>query len=121
MPTPFRLANIKSSEGSWNDGNESADLWKMGDGIACLELKTKANTLDDKVLDMIKNAIERGKKGEFKGLVIGGDGDKFSSGAFHSKIECRSLSPVRLVFVANATSEFFQPRCGVVRRAIVNN
>ena len=81
MPTPFRLANIKSSEGSWIDGNESADLWKLGDGIACLELKTKANTLDDKVLDLIKNAIERGKKGEFKGLVIGGDGDKFSSGA----------------------------------------
>src|SRR5271156_6013363 len=81
MPTPFRLANIKSSEGSWIDGNESADLWKIGDGIACLELKTKANTLDDKVLDIIENAIDRGERGEFEGLVIGGDGDKFSSGA----------------------------------------
>jgi 3-hydroxyacyl-CoA dehydrogenase len=60
--------------------NGSANLWDMGDGIACLQLTTKANTIDDGVLEMIEKSIEK-VKSDFKGLVIGTDEENFSFGA----------------------------------------
>jgi 3-hydroxyacyl-CoA dehydrogenase len=60
--------------------NASASLWDLGDGIACLELTSKMNSVDPDILEMINQAIELTKK-DFKGLVIGNDGDNFSVGA----------------------------------------
>jgi 3-hydroxyacyl-CoA dehydrogenase len=60
--------------------NGSANLWDMGDGIACLQLTTKMNTIDDGVLEMIEKSIER-VRADFKGLVIGTDEEQFSFGA----------------------------------------
>jgi 3-hydroxyacyl-CoA dehydrogenase len=60
--------------------NPSASLWDLGDGIVCLELTSKMNSVDPDILDMIMKAVDLVKK-DFKGLVIGNDGDNFSVGA----------------------------------------
>jgi len=60
--------------------NPSASLWDLGDGIACLELTSKMNSVDPDILDMIMKSVDLVKK-DFKGLVIGNDGDNFSVGA----------------------------------------
>lgn len=60
--------------------NASASVWDLGDGIACLELTSKMNSVDPEILKMIEQSIELVKK-DFKGLVIGNDADNFSVGA----------------------------------------
>ena len=60
--------------------NASASLWDLGDGVACLELTSKMNSIDPDILDMVMKSIETVKK-DFKGMVIGGDADNFSVGA----------------------------------------
>ena len=60
--------------------NASAQLWDIGDGIACLQLITKMNTIDDGVLEMVERSVEK-VKADFKGLVIASDGEHFSYGA----------------------------------------
>ncbi|MDE3059978.1 MAG: 3-hydroxyacyl-CoA dehydrogenase [Pseudomonadota bacterium] len=60
--------------------NPSASLWDLGDGIACLELTSKMNSVDMDILGMIEQSVELVKK-DFKGLVIGNDADNFSVGA----------------------------------------
>jgi 3-hydroxyacyl-CoA dehydrogenase len=60
--------------------NASASLWDLGDGVACLELTSKMNSIDPDILDMMMKSIEVVKK-DFKGMVIGGDADNFSVGA----------------------------------------
>lgn len=60
--------------------NGSAQLWDLGDGIAGFELTTKANTFDNEVLSLLQKSTEIVKK-DFRGLVIGTDGNDFSFGA----------------------------------------
>lgn len=60
--------------------NSSAKLWDMGDGVACLEFTSKMNSIDPDILTLIMQSLEA-VKANFKGLVIGGDGDNFSVGA----------------------------------------
>ncbi|MEI6729680.1 MAG: 3-hydroxyacyl-CoA dehydrogenase/enoyl-CoA hydratase family protein, partial [Pseudomonadota bacterium] len=60
--------------------NGSAALWDIGDGIACFEITSKMNSVDPDIIALIEKSIEVVKK-DFKGLVIGGDGDNFSVGA----------------------------------------
>lgn len=60
--------------------NASASLWDMGDGIACLELTSKMNSIDPDILELIVKTVGKVKQ-DFKGLVIGNDGDNFSVGA----------------------------------------
>jgi len=58
----------------------TAQLWDLGDGIACLELTSKQNTFDPENLKFIAETTARVKK-DFRGLVIGTDADHFSFGA----------------------------------------
>jgi 3-hydroxyacyl-CoA dehydrogenase len=60
--------------------NASASLWDLGDGIACFEITSKMNSVDPDILSLIEKSVELVKK-DFKGLVIGNDGDNFSVGA----------------------------------------
>lgn len=60
--------------------NASASLWDIGDGIACLELTSKMNSVDPDILSLIEQSVALVKK-DFRGLVIGGDADNFSVGA----------------------------------------
>lgn len=60
--------------------NPSASLWDVGDGVICLEVHSKMNTVDLEVFAMIRNALEITTKGH-KALVIYNEGQHFSAGA----------------------------------------
>jgi 3-hydroxyacyl-CoA dehydrogenase len=60
--------------------NQSASLWDIGDGVACLEFHSKMNTLDMDSLAMVRQSIEKVKT-DFSALIIHNDADNFSAGA----------------------------------------
>ncbi|TPV95459.1 MAG: 3-hydroxyacyl-CoA dehydrogenase [Myxococcales bacterium FL481] len=64
------------------DKNPTANLIDLGDGIACLEFRSKMNTLDEGVLRMLGSATDTLlERGDFRGLVIGSQSGDFSAGA----------------------------------------
>jgi 3-hydroxyacyl-CoA dehydrogenase len=58
-----------------------AQLWDIGDGVACLEFHSKMNALDPEILGLIGKAVAMGKKGAFRALVVHNEADNFSVGA----------------------------------------
>lgn len=62
--------------------NESAALVDLGDGVACLTLRTKMNVCEPGVFEIVQRALELGERGAFTALVIGTDHPRaFSAGA----------------------------------------
>lgn len=62
--------------------NESARVVDLGDGVACLALRTKMNTCDSGVIEMVERARALGEDGALRALVIGSDHPRaFSAGA----------------------------------------
>ncbi len=72
------LENFKDIKPVWS--NVGTVLHDLGDGILNLEFKTKMNSIGSEVLEGINKSIEIAEK-DFKGLVIGNDGQNFSAGA----------------------------------------
>lgn len=70
------------------DANREKIVWKnsgcslidIGDGVLNLEFHTKMNTIGGEVLQGVNVAIDKAEK-EFRGLVIGNEGQNFSAGA----------------------------------------
>lgn len=62
------------------EGNESASLWDMGDGILGLEFHSKMNSIDTMIIELMHKAVDVAEK-DFRGIVIGNDGGNFSAGA----------------------------------------
>lgn len=60
--------------------NAGATLYDMGDSIACVDLHTKLNILDDDIYTILNNAFDRAEN-EFNGLVISTQSENFSAGA----------------------------------------
>ena len=61
---------------------KTAELLDIGDGIACLEFRSKMNILDAGVVELLATVFDHLEKaGGFRGLVIGNQGDHFSAGA----------------------------------------
>ena len=60
--------------------NDSAGVWDLGEGVACLELHSPASALDAAALEMIARSVAIASDG-FRGLVITNDGPHFSVGA----------------------------------------
>jgi 3-hydroxyacyl-CoA dehydrogenase len=60
--------------------NASAALYDIGDDVALVEFRTKMNTIDDDIMNMMNEAMDRAADG-FAGLVIGGEAEAFSAGA----------------------------------------
>jgi 3-hydroxyacyl-CoA dehydrogenase len=60
--------------------NVGATLYDMGDGVACVDLHTKMNTLDDDIFSIINETFER-TLDNFDGLVISTQSENFSAGA----------------------------------------
>jgi 3-hydroxyacyl-CoA dehydrogenase len=82
VPVPrgqVSLAGAKSA-GHVVKENESASLIDIGDGIACLEFHSKANSIDEYIIEMLRYAVEEGQK-QFRALVINNDAPDFSAGA----------------------------------------
>ncbi len=60
--------------------NAGASLHDIGDGVALVEFHTKMNALDDDVMNMLVEALDRTEK-DFDGLVVGNEAENFSAGA----------------------------------------
>lgn len=60
--------------------NAGATLFDLGDGVAAVDFHTKMNALDDDILAMLDEALDRTDK-DFDGLVIGSGAENFSAGA----------------------------------------
>ncbi|RMD64553.1 MAG: 3-hydroxyacyl-CoA dehydrogenase/enoyl-CoA hydratase family protein [Alphaproteobacteria bacterium] len=62
--------------------NGSASLWDIGDGVVCLEVHTKLNTIDPDVIAMIETAIRTITGSDaYRALVVYNEGEHFSAGA----------------------------------------
>jgi 3-hydroxyacyl-CoA dehydrogenase len=75
-PSPD-LLNLDPSRAIAENGG--ASLLDLGDGVAALELHTKLNTLDERVVEMIHLAAEKALT-DFRALVVVGRGGSFSAG-----------------------------------------
>jgi 3-hydroxyacyl-CoA dehydrogenase len=60
--------------------NQGATLRDLGEGVACLEFHTKMNALDDDIMSLAVEAMNR-LDTDFDGLVIGNEAENFSAGA----------------------------------------
>jgi 3-hydroxyacyl-CoA dehydrogenase len=60
--------------------NAGASLVDLGEGVACVELHTKMNALDDDIFNLIQEGLDRVER-DFAGLVVSTEGDNFSAGA----------------------------------------
>jgi 3-hydroxyacyl-CoA dehydrogenase len=78
-PGTLRLEDVKGRRPPVAS-NPSASLWDLGDGVACLELHTKLNTLDRDGLAMLRAAVVDEVPRRFRALVVGGDAEHFSAG-----------------------------------------
>lgn len=72
------LDNYRANEPVWK--NSGATLHDIGDGIVNLEFQTKMNSIGSEILEAINKSIDIAEK-DFKGLVIGNNGQHFSAGA----------------------------------------
>ena len=60
--------------------NGSAAAWDLGDGVACFEISTKMNSMDEAVITLLGKTVALVKE-RFKALVLYSDADNFSAGA----------------------------------------
>lgn len=61
--------------------NRSAKVWDLGDNVACLEFRSKMNSLNPFILAVMNRAVQELPERGFKGLVIHNEGPNFSVGA----------------------------------------
>ncbi len=78
-PKTISLKALKAQNKTINK-NPSASLIDLGDGVACLEFHSKMNALDGDIVEMINFSVAEVEK-NFRGLVVGNQGDNFSVGA----------------------------------------
>jgi 3-hydroxyacyl-CoA dehydrogenase len=60
--------------------NAGAEAWDLGDGVLGLRFKTKANSIDADVVQMIFDAVDRAER-DFRGLLVYNGGEFFCVGA----------------------------------------
>ncbi len=60
--------------------NRGTQAWDLGDGILGLTFTTKANSIDDTVVEGITKSVEIAER-DFRGMVIYNEGDHFCVGA----------------------------------------
>ena len=61
--------------------NESASILDLGDGVLCLEFRSKMNALDPLITELGFKALEMLKSDTYVGMVIGNQGENFCVGA----------------------------------------
>jgi len=60
--------------------NPGAEAWDLGDGILGVTFKTKQNSLDNDVIALLGDAIDRAEQ-DFRGVVLANQGPNFCVGA----------------------------------------
>lgn len=61
--------------------NDHAAIYDIGDGVMLFEFRTKQNTITGGLLDLGFEALELLETSDWKAMVIGNDGERFSIGA----------------------------------------
>lgn len=81
-PQLIVLEQVKERPDTVLARNTGATLIDLGDGVGCVEFHTKMNSIDDDILQMMNQAMDRVEAGELNGIVISNDHDRaFSAGA----------------------------------------
>jgi 3-hydroxyacyl-CoA dehydrogenase len=60
--------------------NDGAEAWDLGDGVLGLTFKTKANSIDPDVIQMVQKAVDKAET-DFRAMVIANQGEHFCVGA----------------------------------------
>ncbi|MCA1739115.1 MAG: enoyl-CoA hydratase/isomerase family protein [Actinobacteria bacterium] len=80
-PMQLSLDRLRE-EGGEISRNDSASILDLGDGVLCLEIHSKGNSIDAAVVEMGNEALRRlEEEDEWLGLVIGNEGGNFCVGA----------------------------------------
>lgn len=79
-PRHIRLDALREDSSKIVLDKLGATLIDIGDGVACLEVHTKMNTIDQDVIDMLHESVDEVEK-NFEAMVIGNDGEHFGAGA----------------------------------------
>ncbi len=75
------LARLKR-EGREIEGNSSATLIDLGDGVLCCEFHAKMNAIDPDIIAMLHRGVDLLEQGDdWIGMVIGNQGENFCVGA----------------------------------------
>jgi len=77
------LDNIRSTSLIWE--NAGVSLIDIGDNVLNIEFHTKLNSIGKDVIEGVQKGIQLGEK-DFRGIVIGNQGEHFSAGADISMI-----------------------------------
>ena len=77
-PEYLTLAERKTCSGTVFE-DEAGALIDLGEGVACLEFRTKMNTFSPALCAVVNRARDMAER-DFAALVIGGDGPHFSAG-----------------------------------------
>ena len=80
-PMQLSLDRLREEDGELSR-NDSASILDLGDGVLCLEIHSKGNSVDSAVVEMGNEALRRlEEEDEWVGLVIGNEGSNFCVGA----------------------------------------
>ena len=80
-PMELSLEKVRA-EGGEIDRNGSASLLDLGDGVLCLEIHSRGNSIDEAGVEMGNETLRRlEEEDEWVGLVIGNEGTNFCVGA----------------------------------------
>ena len=74
------LAELKEDKSKVLKSNLGASLVDLGDGVLCVEVHTKMNTVDADVVQMMNEGVRIAER-DFEALVVGNDGEHFGAGA----------------------------------------
>jgi len=80
-PKP-KLVSLKAQKdaGKVISENIGASIIDLGDGVICVEFHTKMNALDEDIIAMMDEALDRAER-DYAGVVIGNEAENFSAGA----------------------------------------
>lgn len=77
----YRRLPASTDHPSLVEKNHGARLWDIGDGVLCVEFKTKMNAVDDNITSMLGTAIARAES-DFEAIILGNHASNaFSAGA----------------------------------------
>jgi len=80
-PRIIPIPTLKEKEEAIIKRNASASLIDMGDRVGLIEYHSKANALDQDIMEMITHALDVAEDGRFDALIIGNEGRHYSAGA----------------------------------------
>jgi 3-hydroxyacyl-CoA dehydrogenase len=91
VPIPRDERQLSLQDANVVRENKSARLLDLGDGVLCFELRSKMNTLDDDVRTLLIDSVRELESGDWKGMVVGNEGQDFCIGANLKSLAGKSI------------------------------